>query len=154
MSGSDDSIYDDENLKLPNWYTRAKSLFSADSATIAGYSIWSNPAGWVLAILFVTLTNSIETVITVSSALYLQAAETAIGAYAEAALAFLPAFSTIEWVLSTLLRVIGDIVVAIASFGGPFAPLIVVAIWAGLGFIVVIAGRALIKAIPLVIPWL
>lgn len=140
---------DEAILEGDGWISRAQALVTAASATALGISIWEDPFGFVIAAIVEWVTEGILS-IAGEIALLIEEMWTllAIDVFATAGRALLSPFSSIsEIILEDIVLEIAEIINAAALEAGPLAPFVVVLLWGGMIFLLLIVLERVVRVL-------
>ena len=123
------SSSEEGGFEPPWWFSRAAALFTAGSASVAGVSIWSDPADWAIAAVSDFVVGVILGLGESLGALVLLVNEQIIGSFGSAGSTVLGGIGTIGSAILSLFGIYDGIVQSIAGAAGPLSFLVVVLSW-------------------------
>ena len=131
----------------PGWFTRARLLLGAGSATVAGVSIWEAPGAWVLATVATWIVDGILNIGREIGALVILVNRQIAGAFADAGGVTLDAVAVVASPIFVILDVVDETLVTLSTAAGPLSFVVTIGALVAVALSAALAVRGVIEVI-------
>lgn len=139
---------DDGGFVPPRWFSKAAALFGAGSATVAGVSLWDDPATWAIAAVSDFVINDV--ILGAARAvggLVLMINQQIAGAFGLSGSVVLDGIGSVGGVILGLLDSVASTVDVLAASAGPFGLLVVILSWVVAGLLGAVLVRGAVETV-------
>lgn len=134
-------------FQTPEWFTKARALFTSSAAVAGGVALWEDPSRFVLALVAEWVVNGVLMLFAKLAEIMILVQRDVFGALGKAGGALLDASGVLGDLVLAGLDAVEAEVVELAASAGPLAPLVVVGAWVLMAAIGAATVRGIIEVI-------
>jgi len=142
MSGSEDG-----GFTPPSWFRKAAALFTAGGATVAGVSLWEDPASWAILTVSSFVVDLLTGIAESVGSLIVLVNSQITGAFGTVGATILSGLGVVGQALLLPFQIVEGVVSTLAGAAGPFSFVILVLSWVVAGLIGALLVRLGVRAL-------
>lgn len=131
----------------PSWFTKAAALFGAGGATVAGVSLWEDPASWAILTVSSFVVDLLTGVAQSLGSLIVLVNNQITGAFGTVGATILGGLGAVGSALLLPFSIVEGVVSTVAGAAGPFSFVILVLSWVVAGLIGALLVRLGVRAL-------